>query len=79
MPSMTKWTRSFTHFEKESVIQPITHSDWVAPVVSVVNVMTHSVCAVITITVNKIAKFDRYQLPLIDDLYASPSGGRTFT
>ena len=63
-----------------SAIQPITHSDWAAPVVPVVK-RDGSVCLCgdFKITVNKVAKFDSYPLPRIDDLFASLSGGRTFT
>ena len=65
---------------KEGVIQPVTHSDWAAPVVPVVKCDgSVRLCGDYKITVNKIAKFDSYPLPRIDDLFASLSGGRTFT
>ena len=58
----------------------MTHSDWAAPVVSAVK---HDgsvrLCGDYKITVNKIAKFDSYPLPCTDNLFASLSGGSTFT
>lgn len=75
-----KVDKELDHLEKEGVIQPITHSDWAAPVMPVVK-RDGSVrlCGDFKITVNKVAKFDSYPLPHIDDLFASLSGGRTFT
>ena len=59
---------------KEGVIQPVTHSDWAAPVVPVVKRDgSIRLCGDYKTTVNKIAKFDCYPLPRIDDLL----GGRT--
>ena len=75
-----KVDKEIDHLVKEGVIQPVTHSDWAAPVVPLVK-RDGSVrpCGDYKITVNKIAKFDSYPLPRIDDLFASLSGGRTFT
>ena len=75
-----KVDKELDHLVKEGVIQPVTHSDWAAPVVPVVK-RDGSVrlCGDYKITVNKVAKFDSYPLPRIDDLFASLSGGRTFT
>ena len=75
-----KVDKELDHLFKEGVIQPVTHSDWAAPVVPVVK-RDGSVrlCGDYKITVNKIAKFDSYPLPRIDDLFASLSGGQTFT
>ena len=75
-----KVDKELDHLVKEGVIQPVTHSDWAAPVVPVVK-RDGSVCQCgdYNITVNKIAKFDSYPLPRIDDLFASLSGGSAFT
>ena len=72
--------KELDHLVKEGVIQPVTHSDWTAPVFPVVK-RDGSVCLCgdYKITVNKIAKFNSYPLPHIDNLFASPSGGQTFT
>ena len=72
--------KEIDHLVKEGVIQPVTHSDWAAPVVPVVK-RDGSVrlCGDYKITVNKIAKFDSYPLPRIDNLFASLSGGSTYT
>ena len=74
-----KVDKELDHLEKEGVIQPITHSDWAAPVVPVVQCDGSGLCGDYQTTVNKVAKFDSYPLPRIDDLFASLSGGRTFT
>ena len=75
-----KVDKELDHLEKEGVIQPITHSDRAAPVVPVVQCDgSVRLCGDYKITVNKIAKFYSYRLPHIDDLFASLSGGRTFT
>ena len=72
--------KELDHLVKEGVIEPVTHSDWVAPVVPVV---THDgsvhLCGEYKITVNKVAKSDSYTLPCIDDLFVSLSGGNSFT
>ena len=75
-----KVDKEIDHLVKEGVIQPVTHSDWAAPVVPVVK-RDGSVrlCGDYKITVNKLAKFDSYPLPRIDDLFASLSGGSTYT
>ena len=75
-----KVEKELDHLVKEGVIQPVTHSDWATPVVPVVK-RDGSVrlCGDYKITVNKVAKFDSYPLPRIDDLFASLSGGKTFT
>ena len=74
-----KVEKELGHLVKEGVIQPVTHSDWATPVVPVVK---HDgsvrLCGDYKITVNKVAKFDSYPLPRIDDLFASLSGGQTF-
>ena len=75
-----KVDKEIDHLVKEGVIQPVTHSDWAAPVVPVVkrDGSVH-LCGDYKITVNKLAKFDSYPLPRIDDLFASLSGGSTYT
>ena len=75
-----KVDKKIDHLVKEGVIQPVTHSNWAAPVVPVVK-RDGSVrlCGDYKIAVNKIAKFDSYPLPRIDDLFASLSGGSTYT
>ena len=71
-----KVDKELDHLVKEGVIQPVTHSDWAAPVVPVIKCdgSVH-LCGDYKITINKIAKFDSYPLPHIDDLFAS----QTFT
>ena len=65
-----KVDKELGHLVKERVIQPVTHSDWAAPVVSVVK-RDGSVrlCGDYKITANKTAKFDSYPLPCTDNLF----------
>ena len=37
------------------------------------------ICGDFNLTVNKASRLDTYQLPRIDDLYASLAGGQSFT
>ena len=58
----------------------MTHSDWAALVIPTVkrDGSVH-LCGDYKITFNKVAKIDSYPLPRIDDLFATLSGGSTFT
>ena len=75
-----KVDKELDHLVKEGVIQPVAHSDWAAPVVPVVKCDgSVRLCGDYKITVNKLAKFNGYPLPHVDDLFASLSGGSTYT
>lgn len=58
----------------------MTYSEWAAPIVPVVkrdgNVR---ICGDYKLTVNAVSKTDPYPLPRIEDIFASLSGGKTFT
>ena len=62
------------------VIKPIQFSEWAAPIVPVLKgdgrVM---ICGDYKVTVNRAAKVDKYPIPPIEELFASLSGGKTFT
>ena len=62
------------------MIEPVQFSDWAAPIVPVLK-RDGSVraCGDYKVTVNQAARLDTYPLPRIDDLFASLSGGKTFT
>ena len=61
------------------VIEPISFSEWAAPIVPVLKKDgTVRICGDYKLTVNQASKVDSYPLPKIDDLFASLAGGKTF-
>jgi len=65
---------------QQGVIEPITYSEWAAPIVPVLKKDgTVRICGDYKLTVNQAAKVDSYPLPKINDLFASLAGGQTFT
>ena len=66
--------------QQTGIIKPIEHSDWAAPIVPVVKKDgSVRICGDYRLTVNRVAKPDTYPLPRIDDIFASLSGGKTFS
>ena len=69
-----------TRLQQQGVIKPVTYSEWAAPIVPVVkrdgNVR---ICGDYKLTVNAVSTTDHYPLPRIEDIFASLSGGQTFT
>ena len=64
----------------EDIIEPVQYSDWAAPVVPVMKAdKTVRLCGDYKLTVNQVAKLDRYPLPQIEDLYAQLGNGTTYT
>ena len=64
----------------EDIIEPVQNSDWAAPVVPVMKAdKTVKLCGDYKLTVNQVAKLDRYPLPRIEDLYAQLGNGTTYT
>ena len=62
------------------VIKPIQFSDWAAPIVPVLKGDGRiRICGDYKVTINQAAKVDKYPLPKIDEIFASLSGGKTFT
>ena len=62
------------------VIEPISHSEWAAPIVPVIkNNGDVTMCGDFKVTVNLCLDIEQYPLPKIDDLYAKLQGGERFT
>eukprot|EP00731_Ephydatia_muelleri_P009634 Em0005g220a len=62
------------------VIEPISHSEWAAPIVPVIkNNGDVRMCGDFKVTVNQCLDIEQYPLPKIDDLYANLQGGERFT
>ena len=73
--------REIDRLIEQDIIEPVQFSDWAAPVVPVVKADGKSVrlCGDYSVTVNKVAKTDRYPIPKIEDLYAQLGNGMFYT
>ena len=66
--------------EATGIIQPIQFSQWVAPIVPVLKRDgSICICGDYKVTINLAGKTDTYQLPKIEDLFSSLSGGKLFS
>jgi hypothetical protein len=66
--------------EAAGIIEPVTHSDWAAPVVPVVKGDgSIRLCGDYKLTVNRVASLEKYPLPRIEDLISSLGKGKVFT
>ena len=75
-----KVEQELERLESQDVITPIRFSEWATPIVPVVkNDGTVRVCGDYKLTANKVSKTNMYPLPKIEELFASLSGGQTFT
>ncbi len=75
-----KVEKELDRLETEGVIRSVKHSEWAAPIVPVLKAnQSVRICGDYKLTVNQVAKPDIYPIPRIEDLFASLSGGKTFT
>lgn len=62
------------------VLSPVTHSEWATPIVPVIekdgSVRT---CGYFKVTINPVCAVEQYPLHVIEDMFASLSGGDTFS
>ena len=65
----------------EGILEPVTHSEWATPVVAVLksDKKTVRLCGDFRMSVNPVAKLDRYPIPNVEDLFANLKQGRLFT
>ena len=65
----------------EGTLERVTHSEWATPLIAVLKADKKSVrlCGDFKVTVNPVAKLDRYPVPKVEDLFATLSGGKLFT
>ena len=62
------------------VIQPVQFADWAAPIVPVLKRDGRvRICGDYKITVNRVAKLEKYPLPRIEELFVSLARGKMFT
>ena len=66
---------------QEGILEPIQYADWAAPIVPVWKNDKESirVCGDFKLTVNKVARLDRYPIPRIEDLLTKLAGGKRFS
>jgi len=66
--------------EASSIIQPVSHSDWAAPIVVVPKKdRRYRICGNYKVTVNQALEVEQYPLPKPEYLFATLSGGTKFS
>ena len=65
----------------EGILEPVAHSEWATPIVAALksDKKTIRLCGDFRMTVNPVAKLDRYPVPRVEDLFATLTQGRHFT
>ena len=64
---------------KDDVIEPVTVSDWAAPIVPVLKPNGQvRICGDYKVTVNRVSKLEQYPIPTLDDLLAKLGKGSIF-
>ena len=80
MHSKNRVIQEIDRLEKAGIIKPVEFSDWAAPIVPVVKPDgSVRLRGNYKVTVNRVAKVDKYPLPRIDDILSSLAGGKTFS
>lgn len=75
-----KIEQELDRLEKEGTIEKVEFSEWAAPIVPIMKPdKTVRICGDYKITVNQVSKLDNYPIPKTDDLYATLSGGESFS
>ena len=65
---------------KEDIIEPVTFSEWAAPIVPVVKDDGGiRICCDYKVTINNLSKLESYPIPKVEDLFTALSGGKTFS
>ena len=61
----------------DGIIEPVAHSEWATPIEAVLksHQKTVCLCSDFRMTVNPIAKLDRYSVPKVEDLFATLTQG----
>ena len=74
-----KLEKELDRLVSEGTIEPVEHSTWATPIVSVIKSDgSVRICGDYKQTVNKLSKVDKYPIPRIDDLYVKLVGGSSF-
>ena len=66
--------------QEQVIIEPVTFSDWAAPIVPVLKRdKSVRICGGLKMTVNHASRLDKYPIPKIEDLFTKLAGGTRFT
>ena len=66
--------------QKEDIIEPVTFSEWAAPIVPVVKDDGGiRICCDCKVTINNLSKLESYPIPKVEDLFIALSGVKTFS
>ena len=75
-----KVEKELERLQEQGIIEPVQFSDWAAPIVPVLKPDgSVRICGDYKVTVNRVAKLDKYPIPKIDDMFTSLSGGQRFS
>ena len=76
-----KVEEELTRLVAEGILEPVTFTDWAAPIVAIRKSDKQSVriCGDYKMSVNPVSKLDRYPIPHVEDLFATLSGGESFS
>ena len=75
-----KVEKQLSMMEQQSIISPVQHSQWAAPIVPVPKSDgTVRICGDFKTTINQASVTETYPLPRVEDLFADLSGGKLFT
>ena len=76
-----KVEQELTRLTEDGILRPVQFSEWAAPIVPVLKSDTTSVriCGDFKQTVNRVAKLDRYPIPIVEDLFSSLAGGKSYS
>ena len=65
---------------EQGILEPVQYAEWAAPIVPVLKGDgTVRICGDFKVTVNRVARVDKYPIPRIEDLLASLAGGKIFS
>ena len=75
-----KVEKELERLQKEDIIEPVTFSEWAAPIVPVVKEDGGiRICCDYKVTINNLSKLESYPIPKVHDLFTALSGGKTFS
>ena len=71
--------RKLDRLENEGILEPVTYSEWAAPVVPVPKTEGQiQLCGDYKVTINPVLEVDQYPLPKPDNIFATLSTGKVF-
>ena len=72
--------RELDRLENEGILEPVTYSEWAAPVVPVPKTEGQiRLCGDYKVTINPVLEVDQYPLPKPDNIFATLSTGKVFS